>query len=385
MGLVSLVADVVLLVGKLAGGVFAGSSALLADAVHTASDLISDVATLWFVRIGEQPPDAKHPYGHGRFETVGMVLLAGLLLVTAAGIAIEAVGDFDGAAAPGSLALWVAAGSIVVKEALYHYTIRAGRRLRSRLLQANAWHHRSDSLSSVAVLAGVAGARAGFPILDPVASVVVALLIGKMGVDVAREALEELTDTTLAASDLERLQAAILQVPGVRDVHDLRARRMGRELLVDLHLQVAPLTTVSDGHQTAERVRYRLLELAPEISEVLVHVDSEPDPVEPIPPGRPADQIEAEVRQAATGVEGIDGVAHVTTHYVAGQAHVVVDILVGGDLSVRQAAARAEALRVALADVAGIVAVEVHLELGPFMQGDDQNQWRLEAEPPTGA
>jgi cation diffusion facilitator family transporter len=355
-----------LLVGiKGAVGVAGGSSVLVADAVHSLSDLVTDVVALFSLRVAAKPPDEDHPYGHGRFETVGMAVLAVVLLAAAAGIAWEALRRFGMPVEPAAITLWAAALSIAVKEGLFQVTLRVGRRYDSPLVVTNAWHHRSDALSSVAAFAGIAGARMGFPILDPAAAVVVSALIVKMAVSLLLDALHEVTDTALQRDMLRDLGADVRRLPGVVNLHELRARRMGARVLVDLHVEVDGSTTVSDGHQVAERVRQFVFREQAGVSEVLVHVDPEPD--EHMGPGdhlgRPRQEIEAEVRRIAKRVAGVGAVTHVLIHFLDRRVALQVDIEVDPELRVYEAAEVARALRQRLEAIEGVDCADIHLEL----------------------
>jgi cation diffusion facilitator family transporter len=359
------VANAVLVALKTAAGLAGGSSVLVADAVHSLSDLATDILVLLGLRVASKPPDEEHPYGHGRYETLSTVLLAGVLLVVAAGIAWDASSRFGETGRPATITLWAAALSIAVKETLFHVTLRAGRRCHSSLVIANAWHHRSDALSSVAAFAGILGARMGFPILDPAAAVVVAALIAKMALQLLVEAIREVTDATLERDILHELGADIRRLPGVVSFHELRARRMGPRLLVDLHVEVEGSTTVSDGHQVAERVRQLVFQKQAGVSEVLVHVDPEPD--EDLQPGdqlaRPREEIEKEVRRIALGVVGVRAVTHVMTHFLECRVVLQIEIEVDPRLRVHEAAQVARVLRRRVEEISGVDHADIHLEL----------------------
>jgi len=350
---------------KAAVGLAGGSSVLVADAVHSLSDLATDVLVLVGLRVASKPPDEGHPYGHGRYETLATALLAGVLMVVAVGIAWDASSRFGQPAKPAMITLWAAVLSVAVKEVLYHVTVRAGRRCKSPLLIANAWHHRSDALSSVAAFAGILGARMGFPILDPAAAVVVAALIAQMALQLLVQTLREVTDATLERDILHELGAEIRRLPGVVSFHELRARRMGPRLLVDLHVEVEGSTSVSDGHQVAERVRQLVFQKQEEVSEVLVHIDPEPD--ENLQPGdqlaRPRQEIESEVRRIALGVGGVRAVTHVLTHFLESRVALQIEIEVDPGLRVHEAAAVARSLRRRLEEISGVDNADIHLEL----------------------
>jgi cation diffusion facilitator family transporter len=363
--LLGAVANAILVVIKGAVGLIGGSSVLLADAAHSLSDLASDVVAMFSLRAASKPPDEDHPYGHGRYETLGTAVLAIVLVAAAVGIAWDAWGRFGTSAEPALITLWAAALSIAVKEALFHVTARVGRQHASPLVVANAWHHRSDALSSIAALAGIAGARMGFPILDPAAAVVVAALIVKMAFELLGGTIREVTDAALQRDMLYDLGAGIRRLSGVVNLHELRARRMGPRVLVDLHVQVDGATTVSDGHQVAERVRQFVFRTHEGVSEVLVHIDPEPD--EHAGPGdllaRPREEIESEVRRIARAVEGVRAVTHVLTHFLERRIALHVGIEVDPALRVYEAAAVARSLRRRLEAIPGVGHADIHLEL----------------------
>jgi cation diffusion facilitator family transporter len=268
--------NLVLAAGKVVLGFIGQSQALIADGIHSLSDLISDIFVLVATRFGSQGPDAEHPYGHGRFETVATVGIGLLLLVVAAGFVYDAalrLMNFEDLWAPGWIALGAALVSVLAKEALYRYTIAASRRVRSRLIEANAWHHRSDVLSSLVVIVGVIGAMAGFAWFDAVAAIVVAVMIGVLGWQFAWRALRELVDTGLDGMARDDLRKIIDQVDGVRSHHGLRSRCIGKDVLIDVHIMVDPELNVSEGHQIGDEVRTRLMQRIHNAAEVLVHVD----------------------------------------------------------------------------------------------------------------
>jgi cation diffusion facilitator family transporter len=311
--------------------------------------------------VSARPPDEDHPYGHGRFETLGTVVLSFFLLAAAIGIGIDAAGRFGTEHVPGSIALWGAVVGIAVKEVLFQVTVRVGRRHGSSLVVANAWHHRSDALSSVAALVGIAGARLGYPFLDPLAALVVAAMIAWLAFSLLVASVREVTDESLQTDMLERLGQDIGALPGVVALHELRARRMGSRVLVDLHVQVDGATTVSDGHQVAERVRRFVFDADPRTSEVLVHVDPEPD--EDVPPGErlmpPRAHYDRQIDEVAATVEGIREVVHVQTHFLDGSVSVRVAAKVDPELRISAAAELADRLRLALVEGTDVDAAEV--------------------------
>ncbi len=278
--LVGAVINLLLSVAKVAFGLIAQSYALIADGLHSLSDLVSDGVVYAAAHHAHQEPDLKHPYGHGRFETAATLALGGLLILVAAGIVWDAVDRLfapERLLRPTALALVVAFVSIVAKELLYHYTIRAARRTRSEMLKANAWHHRSDAVSSVAVFVGVAGTLAGLPYLDAIAAVVVGLMIARIGWELGRSAFHELVDTSLEEGRVEKITATITSIGGVNDLHMLRTRSSGGQASVDVHVLVDPWLSVTEGHQISQAVIDALIREFDEITDVTVHIDAEDD------------------------------------------------------------------------------------------------------------
>ncbi|WP_130469880.1 cation diffusion facilitator family transporter [Candidatus Magnetaquicoccus inordinatus] len=273
--------DTLLTFGKLIIGYWTGSAALVAEGFHSGADLLFDLVVLVGMKIARKKPDEDHPYGHGKFEGLISLLLAVILLLVAVGVVVDAVqrmkeGNLQ---APGQLAFWAALISIVTKEALFHYTVRVGRKLKSNIIMANAWHHRADSISSLAALLGIGGALMGYPILDPIAAIAVAFFVSKVGFEIGRDAVKELTDASDAvdAEIREQINQLIHEIPEVLSAHFVSPRQLGPDIIVDVHVEVPLSLSVSEGHQVAELVRQNLLKHVEAISEVVVHVDTEDD------------------------------------------------------------------------------------------------------------
>ena len=265
---------------KILVGVLANSAALIADGVHSLSDLLTDAMVVVILRLSHQAPDENHPWGHARFETVGTVAL-GIILVAVAGAmaydSLQLLFNDQPTTLPGWPALLVAALSILGKEWIFRYTLRVGKELESDLIIANAWHSRTDALSSIVVLVAVAGAMAGIWWLDALAAVLVALLVGKIGWDLVARSITELVDTALPEEKLERLRAQILNVDGVINVHSFKSRRMGRKSLLEMHLQVAPHLSAAEGHFIGDNVVCQLQRRFDDISHVIFHIDTYDD------------------------------------------------------------------------------------------------------------
>ena len=323
--LVGAVTNLLLALTQLVGGVITQSQALVADGAHTLSDLSSDILVLFAARKANAAADALHPYGHGRIETLATVGVGLILVAVACGIVADAVRRMlspDALLSPTPLALALAALAIVSKEILYHYTMRAARRIRSSLLEANAWHHRSDVVSSIVVIIGVGATLAGLRFMDAVAAVLVALLIGRMGLKMIWDSAYELIDTGVEPEDQRIMLDAARNTEGVRDAHDLRTRRMGGMLLADIHVLVAPRISVSEGHRISEAVCRALRGVQDDLGDILVHIDPEDDQ-ERAPsshlPGR--SEVIERLRPCWEGA-GLDGAPEVVLHYLAGRIEV---------------------------------------------------------------
>jgi len=272
--------NLILAVAKLIIGIIGHSTALIADGLHSLSDLISDGLVLIATHHSNVDADEDHPYGHARYETLATIALGVMLIAVAVGVAIDAVSHlFEPAEilTPSTLALWVAGISVLSKELLYQYTARVGRQVKSKLLLANAWHHRSDAISSIVVFIGITGAIWGWPVLDSVAALAVALMIAKIGWDLSHSSVQELVDTALEPEILQQIREKISQINGVLELHMLRTRRMGHNALVEVHLLVDSQISVSEGHQISEAVEKTLVDNFEEINDVTVHIDPEDD------------------------------------------------------------------------------------------------------------
>ncbi len=272
--------DLVLGIVKIIVGLVSHSQALVADGVHSFSDLASDVLVIVAARHASQAPDQEHPYGHGRIQTAASVLLAGSLMVVALGIVWDSLTRLQHISLnlqPGYWVLIVAIGSALLKEGIYRYTVRSARRIDSQLLEANAWHSRSDAFSSLVVIAGTVGAIGGIRWADPAAAIMVAGLITHVAWKIGREGFNELIDTGVSYDLAKEIETQILQVDGVREVHQLRTRKMGSEILADVHIHVSPKISVSEGHRIGEAVNERLEQKNPGLRDLVVHIDPEDD------------------------------------------------------------------------------------------------------------
>lgn len=294
--LVAILTNSLLTIGQVVIGLFAGAFSLVADAAHTLSDLITDLLVLLAGRRSADPADTNHPYGHGRIETVTTLVLGAVLgavgvgFLWSSGIRLQ---DIEALPVLHPAALVMALLTLAAKEGLFRYTLAAARRLNAPMLEANAWHARSDAASSLVVAAGIGGSLAGYPFLEPLAAAVVGFLILHMGIRLAWKSVRELIDTGLPEEELERLRTTIRETPGVIDLHDMRTRRMADRVLCDAHVQVDPRLTVSEGHRVSDAVYLRVRAAHPEVRDVLVHIDPEDDgELQVVPPGPLPERVE---------------------------------------------------------------------------------------------
>lgn len=326
--IVGAVANLLLAIVKTVVGYLAQSHALVADGIHSFSDLLSDILVWFAAHHAAQEPDEEHPYGHGRFETAATLGLGILLLMVAGGIVWDAADDLmwsQGAPVPGSWALYAAAFSILANEALYWYTLIVARRINSEMLRANAWHHRTDAISSVVVLIGVGGALLGWAYLDAVAAIVVGLMVAKIGWDLGWEAMQELVDKALDEERVAKAREIIEAVDGVKSLHMLRTRRHAHEAAADVHVLVSPWLSVSEGHMISLTVEQRLKKGVPEITDVTVHVDPEDDEEAPPCEGLPL-RHEAlhQLDEIWAGMTCLGKEERILLHYLSGRIDVQV-------------------------------------------------------------
>lgn len=276
------VGNLALLIFKLIAGVVGHSSAMIADAVHSLSDFVTDIVVLIFVRISVKPQDTSHDYGHGKFETIATFLVGLALMMAAVGIIVPGVQKlilwWNGAdlAAPGWIALWAALVSIAVKELLYQMTVRKGKALNSQLMVANAWHHRSDALSSVGAAIGIGGAiwlGQRWTMLDPLASVVVGLMLMKVVWDLLKTSMNELTEGSLPVETEQEIMEIITAVPGIQQPHNLRTRSIGNRIAIEAHIRMDGSMSLNEAHEQATAVERKLKERFGSSTYVSIHME----------------------------------------------------------------------------------------------------------------
>ncbi|TVP59818.1 MAG: cation transporter [Halomonadaceae bacterium] len=345
--LVGLVLDVLLGLSKVITGLLYNSHALVADGIHSFSDVASDIMVLVLFRFSREAPDHNHPYGHERFETIGTVIMGSLLIAVAGALAWDSVQRLVGGdlSVPGWPVLVVALFSLLSKEWIFRYTRRVGRRIRSDLLLANAWHSRSDAFSSGVVMVGAGGAMLGFPWLDGVAAIVIALIVGKIGWSLAWDNVKELVDTAMPEADQARLYQIAESTEGVKQINSVRSRRMGTDFLLDIHLQVDPRISVSEGHQVGIKTTHRILENLPQVREVTFHIDAE-DEGPAHDHSLPELPLRTEVLEALNyrwrDVIDFDRVKPIRLHYL--NAKISVELFLSGDEALRESQPNAESL-----------------------------------------
>ena len=272
---VSVVVNVVLASAQIIVGTLTKSQALIADGIHSLSDLVSDFVVLFAGHHAKKDADADHPYGHQRFETAASLALGAILLAVGGGMVWSALQKLE---APGTIApahttaLWVALGGILTKELLFRYMLRTAKAVKSSLLVANAWHARSDAASSLVVSLGILGSMAGYPLLDPIAALIVGFMVGKMGWSFGWDALHDLMDRAVDEEEVQAIRATLLATPGVAGVHDVRTRKMGDMVVADAHIEVDAKLTVEEGHNIAVAARNAVLQRH-RVLNLMTHVD----------------------------------------------------------------------------------------------------------------
>ncbi len=331
--LIGAVVDFVVGVAKMVAGFMVGSAALVADGIHSFSDILTDVFVLAATHFGRQAPDSNHPYGHGRIETLATLWLGSVLIFVAGGIAWASLSRLvsgEPIPAPGIWAIGIAVIALGAKEWIYRYTMRVARRVNSRLLAANAWHSRSDALSTVVVLVGLVAAQFGAGWMDAVAAIVVGVMVGQVGGRLLWESSQELIDTALPEAERREMQAVAERVPGVRGVHDLRTRTLGSQAVLDLHIVVPPRVTVSEAHEIGNEASRRLREAFPLLADVTFHIDPEDDAGETehsLRPGLPLrGEVEGMLEQTWQDVPAWRARVALDLHYLDNQVDVSVFI-----------------------------------------------------------
>ncbi|MET0069431.1 MAG: cation diffusion facilitator family transporter [Candidatus Thiodiazotropha sp.] len=343
VAIVGALTNTLLAILKLFVGWIGHSQSLIADGVHSLSDLLTDALVLFTARHAREAPDEEHPYGHGRFETIGTLVLGGFLLTVGLGIvwdAAERLFSPEQLLQPEPITLFVAAFSILANEGLFFYTRHFANRINSNLLRANAWHHRTDSVSSVVVLVGIGGTMLGLPYLDAIAAVLVGLMILKIGWDLGWTASQELADAGLEKESISEIRDVIGNISGVKSVHMLRTRKLGGHAIADVHVQVDPWLSVSEGHRIAEVVQYGLIDGVDVLEDVTVHIDPEDDEAGPSCAHLPLrSEAEAELDRLCSGLTCYTQKQRLVLHYLSGRIDIELYLPLNCFVSNQQAVA----------------------------------------------
>lgn len=350
---------------KIAGGIFGKSAAMMADGVHSLSDLLTDGVVLFTYRIGQMPADENHPYGHGRAETIGATLIGSIIILAGLGLVFEAWQTISQGSenVPEVWAMAAAAVSILVNEGLFHYTRSAGEKSNSPSLMANAWHHRSDAFSSIAALVGIGGAIAGMPIMDPLAAVVVAIMVGKVGYNIAFSGLSDLMDTGLSEKITREIESSIDNIPGVVRSHNLRTRKIGGEIMIDVHILVDRQASVTEGHTVAESVRRQLIKSFDSVRDVLVHVDTEDDAdFEPLY-WTNREELQRQAEPIIASLDSIKALTRLHTHHYNGEITLEIFVKLEDGMNTDQTRQVIHSLKSRLEDLDHVDEVNVFIDM----------------------
>jgi cation diffusion facilitator family transporter len=275
---VTIIQNILLSVFKLFAGVIAHSNAMISDGIHSASDVFSTVVVIIGIRLASKESDREHPYGHERLECVAAIILSGVLFLTGMGIGLEAVknifaGNYSGLETPGLLALVAAVVSIAVKEGMFWYTKSNAKRIDSSALMADAWHHRSDALSSVGALIGIGGARMGFPVMDSIASLVIFVFIVKAAYDIFKDAIDKMLDCSCDEDTQKQMRDCIMTIDDVLNIDLLHTRIFGNKIYVDIEIGVDASYSLRKSHDIAEAVHDKIEQKFPKVKHIMVHVN----------------------------------------------------------------------------------------------------------------
>lgn len=348
---------------KIVTGMLVNSAALIADGIHSLSDLVTNGFVLAATHYGSQDPDSDHPYGHGRIETLATLFLGSVLIFVAGGIvwaSIERLASATEIPPPGIWAMLIALIALLLKEWLFHITMRVARRINSKLLEANAWHSRSDALSTVVVLVALIGSQFGYGWLDTVAAIIVGLMVGKIGLSLLWDSSKELVDTALPEETQKNMRNVAQHVPGVLGIHDLRTRQSAGRTMVDVHVVVLPRISISEGHEIGNEVSRRLRSNFPEITDLTFHIDPEDDAGSGDPSLLPGLPLRPEVEQLLKSrwqtLEAWPWLLDLDLHYLNNQVTVVAHLNEQAPLSSADAQTQ---LSAGLEDIDWLAGVEV--------------------------
>ena len=358
--------NVILAFMKIIFGWFGNSHALIADGLHSFSDLLTDFLVIIAAKFSHQKADADHPYGHDRIETAATVGLSLFLVIVGLAIIFDAaqhVIHHTTLGEPQVYVVWIALFSVLLNEFIYQYTRKVANRINSDMLHANALHSRSDAAASLVVLIGVIGSLLGFPLLDPIAAIVVGALIIKMGFTLGLRNVNELVDAGVDPNTLEEIRRTIFSVHGVKSIHLLRTRKMAGKILVDVHLIVSPYLSVSEGHHVGDHVLKKLYSNIEHVSDVTVHVDSEDDELYSQCAALPLrDALLPQLAAEWKNIPGANHIKNITLHYLAGK--ISVEIILPLDLLKSHSAADLEQLyRKCLNSIPALQDIKIRFEI----------------------
>ena len=363
--LVGALVNILLAALKFAAGILGNSAAMMADAFHSLSDLLTDLVVIFTHKIGQIPRDADHPYGHGRAETIGAAIIGAAIILVSFGIIVDVWRVIESGLGliPNWLAVAGALVSIVAKEILFHYTKAAGEKIKSPVVIANAWHHRTDAISSVAALVGIVAAMLGYPIMDPLAGAVVAILIAKAGIGILSQGVRDLMDTSLSEERVKEIREQIERTPGVLQCHDLRTRRIGGEILMDAHILVDKESSVSEGHNIAEMVRRDLIKTWDNLQDILIHVDAEDDSNLEIIYSTSSEELKKLTAPIIASAKGVLERTNLRVHFINGRAILEVFIRMEDSLGLNRTSLIVRDLKTRLLDIENVDEVRIFLDV----------------------
>ena len=323
VSIISGAVNLLLAIGKIIIGYAGYSQALITDGIHSLSDVISDGLVVFAAKASIQAPDEEHPYGHHRIETIAVIVIALVLLVVGISFLYPAITQLIHGTRftqPSKFVLIMAVISALTNELLFHFCLRQGQKIQSSLLISNAWHNRSDALISLIVIASMIGGYIGWPFLDAVGAAIISSIIIYVAIKMLWKSGNELIDAATDPETIQTIQENIEQTPGVIAVHNLRTRHHGHRIFVDVHVQVAPLISVSEGHYIADTAEQRIRQAIPAIQDVAIHIDPEDDSVAPnVLHHANRQHIEQEVQQTLQDIDTSITIHQITLHYLEGE------------------------------------------------------------------
>lgn len=357
--------NVVLIAVKLLAGIIGHSTAMIADSVHSLSDLLNDGVVIFSYQIGRIPKDEGHPYGHGRAETIGATIISIAIIFVGLGMLYEVWEILvEGKnKTPSLITVFVAAISIATKESLYHYTKSIGEKLHSPIIVANAWDQRSDAFSSCAVFFGVLMAMNGYPIMDTLAAGVVGLMIVRVGYTILKNNISDLMDSSLDEEQIRKIENTIRTSPGVIELHDLRTRKIGGHILIDVHILVNSGITVTEGHNIAETVRRDLVKSMDNVQDALVHVDPEDDSGLDRIYKITRQELKRQSDRIIAATEGLTNSGKMSVHYLNGKNIIEVFVRADKNKTLEETQKLLEDLKSRLMKIEAVDGAQVYLDL----------------------